>query len=346
MRVAFVGSQPWMDCCTPPDGIAALELRSVVLTANDDAAEDDLASAITALEGFDAHAMILLDAAHVPERLIEYAKQARATTLGVLVGGAPHEHAHSLSRLDRLVSFVPSLTGSRIGSQLLWRAIPPPISDVFYCGSDAVRPLHRAPRAMAVGRSTEHREVMLMPAKHHHDLLQVLHGVSGTWLAEIAREYDVGVFIARGPGGGFGWQVGMHLACGHLLLSDELRPRHGLERNIDYLQVESADELVSVLDRMGRFPEMHHRLRVRGRLKAEQYRASRVFARITHDLLADVRAFGGASRGEAKATGSLAAPSAATLGDIGERVANERGVDARRAKALGRAAPGVLDVDE
>ena len=133
LRVAFVGSQPWMDCCTPPDGIAALELRSVVLTANDDAAEDDLASAITALEGFDAHAMILLDAAHVPERLIEYAKQARATTLGVLVGGAPHEHAHSLSRLDRCSgarSRRPSATFSIadqtrcdlfIGRRALWR---------------------------------------------------------------------------------------------------------------------------------------------------------------------------------------------------------------------------------
>jgi hypothetical protein len=37
---------------------------------------------------------------------------------------------------------------------------------------------------------------------------------------------------------------------------------------------------------------MHQRIRVRGRLKAEQYRSSRLFARVVHDLLADVSAFG------------------------------------------------------
>jgi hypothetical protein len=38
---------------------------------------------------------------------------------------------------------------------------------------------------------------------------------------------------------------------------------------------------------------MHQRVRVRGRLKAEQYRSSRVFARLVHDLVADVATFGG-----------------------------------------------------
>jgi hypothetical protein len=84
----------------------------------------------------------------------------------------------------------------------------------------------------------------------------------------------------------------MHLASGQLLLAEALRPEHGLERNIDYLQVESPDGLKWVLDRLRRFPEMHQRIRVRGRLKAEQYRASRLFARLTHDLLADLTAFG------------------------------------------------------
>jgi hypothetical protein len=84
----------------------------------------------------------------------------------------------------------------------------------------------------------------------------------------------------------------MHLAAGQLLITDALKPEYGLERNIDYLQVKDADQLVWMLDRFGRFPEMHHRIRVRGRMKAEQYRSSRLFARIVHDLLADVAAFG------------------------------------------------------
>ena len=35
-----------------------------------------------------------------------------------------------------------------------------------------------------------------------------------------------------------------------------------------------------------------HAVRVRGRRKAEQFRASRVYPRLVADLLADVRAFG------------------------------------------------------
>jgi hypothetical protein len=134
---------------------------------------------------------------------------------------------------------------------------------------------------------------MLIPVKHRHDLLQVVHGVSGEALRELLCEYDVGVYVPPEPGGGFGSQVGMHLAAGHLLLAEALTPAHGLERNIDFLQVDSADGFVWVLDRLHRFPEMHQRIRVRGRLKAEQYRASRLFKRLTHDLLTDVSAFGG-----------------------------------------------------
>jgi hypothetical protein len=145
---------------------------------------------------------------------------------------------------------------------------------------------------MTIGRSSDHRERLLLPAKHHHDLLQVVHGLSGEPLIELLREYDVGVYVAADPGGGFGWQIGTHLAAGQLLLAEAPTPTHGLERNIDYLHFDSPNALVWTLDRLQRFPEMYHRIRVRGRLKAEQYRASRVFARLAHDLIADVRAFG------------------------------------------------------
>jgi hypothetical protein len=149
--------------------------------------------------------------------------------------------------------------------------------------------------------------MMLMPAKHHHDLLQVLHGASGEPLEELLREYDTGIYVAPESHGGFGHQVGMHLAAGHLLLSEHLAPAHGLERNIDYLQVESPDGLVWVLDRLRRFPEMHHSIRVRGHLKAQQYRASRIFVRLVHDLLLDVGAFGGRDRARSGRTQAPAA---------------------------------------
>jgi hypothetical protein len=188
-----------------------------------------------------------------------------------------------------VASFQPALTGERTGKRVLWRAIPPPINDSFF---DDVRPLHGSPRVMSVGRSTPHREDMLLPAKHHYDLLQLLHGVSGDALREWLGEYDIGVYVPPTEHGGFGQQVGMHLAAGQLLLSERLAPAHGLELNIDYLAIRAPGDVVTALERVARFPEMHQRIRVRGRLKAEQYRSSRLFARVVHDLLADVSAFG------------------------------------------------------
>lgn len=285
VRVALMGSALWLDGCFPTAPTHGLQAaRFEVASA---AGEDEAEPVLARVRAFRPHVSVVLDPPSLP---IQTLRALPGVTLGVLVGAAGSAQLEpAVNALDRVVSFQPALTGEQIGAAKIWRAIPPPISDALY---GEVRPLHRAPRTMALGRSTEHRELMLMPAKHHHDLLQVIHGVSGEALVEILREYDVGVYVARESGGGFGHQVGVHLAAGHLLLSEQLSPAHGLERSIDYLQVESADGLVGMLDRLGRFPEMYERVRVRGRLKAEQYRASRLFARLTHDLLADVAAFG------------------------------------------------------
>jgi hypothetical protein len=43
---------------------------------------------------------------------------------------------------------------------------------------------------------------------------------------------------------------------------------------------------------MRRFPGVYHRVRVRGRRKAEAFRASHVYPRLVRDLLADVATFG------------------------------------------------------
>jgi hypothetical protein len=282
LRVAFLGAAAWLDGCCPsvPAGGLIPERFEIGASAR-------IESALSATQAFKPDVTIVFEPPCIPAEALE---ELPGVTLGVLVGSTPGPGvAEAASGLDRIVSFFPALTGTAVGAAKIWRAIPPPVGDELF---GEVRRVDGRPRAMSVGRSTEHREWMLMPAKHHHDLLQVLHGVSGPSLVELLREYDVGVYVAPEPGGGFGHQVGMHLAAGHLLLAETLTPAHGLERNIDYLHVDSPDGLVRVLDRLGRFPEMHQRIRVRGRLKAEQYRASRLFSRVARDLLADVSVFG------------------------------------------------------
>lgn len=291
LRVAFLGAPLWLDGCFPTAPLHGLLARRFDVAPGGDAAR-----LLAAVSAFRPHVSVIFDPACVPADAL---LAAPGVTLGVLVGGDSQDGAAcitgSLEALDRLVSFTPALTGARIGGAGVWRAIPPPVSDALFA---EVRPLRGVPRVLSIGASSSHREAMLIDAKHHHDLLQLIHGVSGEALRELLVEYDVGVYVARAPGGGFGQQVGVHLAAGHLLIAEPLVPTHGLERDIDYLQFDSPDGLRWMLDRLRRFPEMHQRTRIRGRLKAEQFRASRLFARVLSDLLADFSAFGAVSRTE------------------------------------------------
>lgn len=282
MRVGFLGATTWLDGCAPAALAGRMTPRSFDVAS--DAADAEYVR--DAIERFRPGMVVVFDPLSLPPELLT---GLAGLTLGVLVDRPTSAARGALSALDRVVCFDPSLTGERVGGSVVWRAIPPPVSDALYAQP---RERRRAPRAISIGRSSAHREHMLMPAKHHHDLLQVIHGVTGAALRELLVECDVGVYVARDQGGRYGHQVGVHLAAGQLLLSEELTPAHGLERNIDYLTVESPDGLVWTLERLARFPEMHRAIRVRGHLKSHQYRASRVFSRLLHDLLADVRAFG------------------------------------------------------
>jgi hypothetical protein len=282
LRVAFLGSATWLGGCAPTQAAHGLRAEHFVLNENAHL-ERELAS----IGVFRPHATVIFDPVSIP---LPRKLSATGATLGLLVDGVGEGGGmERLDGLDRLATFTPSLTRIRVGRHEVWRAIPWPVSDALF---RAPRTRQRPPRAMSIGRSTAFRESMLMPAKHHHDLLQVIHGLVGEALRDVLDEHDVGVYVAPETGAGFGLQVGMHLAAGHLLLAADLSPAHGLERNIDYLHVDSPDGLVWVLDRMTRFPDMYTSVRVRGHIKAEQYRASRLFGRLVHDLLADVATFG------------------------------------------------------
>jgi hypothetical protein len=277
-RMAFLGARTWLEGAAPPEPAAAL-----FDTGPEGARADE-----ALLARVRAHApsvCVVFGPSQLPPELLG---ELPGVVLGVLLDASLP--AEPLPGVERLISFFPALTGAPLaGGKEIWRAVAPPVSDAMYA---PVHPLRGPPRAISIGRSTRHREHVLTPSKHHHDLLQVIHGVSGAALRELLLSHDVGVHVAPEPGGGHGQQVGLHLAAGQLLISDELAPAHGLECDIDYLRFDSPEGLVWMLERLASFPEMHWRVRVRGRMKAEQYRASRVFARLAHDLLADVAAFG------------------------------------------------------
>jgi hypothetical protein len=175
------------------------------------------------------------------------------------------------------------------GAEHAWRSRPLPVDDRLYA---EVHPMDTRPRALCLARSTKHREWVLTPAKHSHDVVHYAHGLSGDMLAGVLAATDIGIALVREPGSGFPAQALLHVAAGQLLLSEQLVPDCGFETGIDFLPFYSRDELLTLLMQVELRPDAYERVRIRGRLKAEEHRASRVWPRIVADLLQDVRVFG------------------------------------------------------
>ena len=91
-------------------------------------------------------------------------------------------------------------------------------------------------------------------------------------------------------------RVLLHLAAGHLVLSEPLSPLHGLRPGVDLLEVRTPQELRRVIRAVREAPEGFDAIRRHGRRSAERFRASRVWPRLIADLVRDVRVFGGRAR--------------------------------------------------
>ena len=293
--MAFVGQTTFFEACSLQAPAAGLIPRFFEFRAGGDGE-----ALLAGLAEFVPHVAVVFRPEVVPHGLFA---GLPAVTLGFLSEPLPRgtgAHADLQRRLadlretdvanfDRVVSFDPRIAQTAGVVVPIWRSLPLPVADRFFA---PVAPMGHPPRVLFVGRSTQHREWLLAPAKVEHDLLHVAFGVSGAELVELMRRHDVAINLHNEDYPSFENRVSMHLAAGHLVLSEALDPLHGLEPGIDYLQVDGPHELRRALTVVTRFPRVHHRVRVRGRLKAEQFRASRVYPRLIADLLADLDAFG------------------------------------------------------
>jgi hypothetical protein len=184
---------------------------------------------------------------------------------------------------DRLVA----LDRAAARGRDLWRLLVPPVDDRLF--ADARR-LHHAPRVLVAQPSTAYRERLLITAKHEHDVRHVAHGITPDSLPRLLADTDVAIVVRAGPDTGFDHGVALHAAAGHLVICDHAA--HGLEPGTDVLQVADDRALAAAVGAVRSAPDVHFRIRVRGRLKAEAFRASRVWPNLVADLLADLEAFG------------------------------------------------------
>jgi hypothetical protein len=197
------------------------------------------------------------------------------------------------TQFDRVVTFDPLSAAAAEAFVGVWRSLALPVDDRFFA---PVGTWGRPPRVLFVGYATEHRERFLIDAKHEFDLLHVAWGLHGEALRERFARTDVALNVHHSPYPSFENRVLLHLAAGHLVLSEPLSPLHGLRPGVDLLEVRTPQELRRVIRAVRADPQGFDPVRRHGRRSAERFRASRVWPRLIDDLVRDVRLFGGRGR--------------------------------------------------
>jgi len=178
------------------------------------------------------------------------------------------------------------------GGLEIWRSPPLPVDDALY--RSTVEPLSGVP--LFIGESTDYREWFLVEAKHYYDLRHYAFGLAGDRLAQVLAETAVGVVLPPGPFSTFEPTAPLHLAAGHVLLAAPFVPPRGLESGLDHVTVRGRGDLLHHLFEITTQPAAYEVVRQRGRVRAEEFRASRVWPRLVQDLLLDLEAFGSRRR--------------------------------------------------
>lgn len=298
LRVAFVGQGVYFEQCSlerPADGLnpTFLDFRAM-------APPEPL---IAKLRELDPDVVLVFRPEIVPERLLE---PLRAVRIGYLTEPLPRgrdsNHPDLLSRMrdleavdphnfDRIVSFDP-LIADTAGSVLpVWRSLAIPVADSLFTET---RERAHPPRLLFVGRSTEHREELLAPVKQNHPIVHIGHGLFGERLTRFLERADVQLNLHNNPYPTFENRVCTALAAGHLVISEPLSPRHGLEPGVHYLEVETPQQLLALVDELMADPDAFVDVQRAGRALAESFRASRVYPRLMRDALEDLRRSGNA----------------------------------------------------
>jgi hypothetical protein len=200
-----------------------------------------------------------------------------------------------MAEYDRLIVSDPRVWRT-LSSLTVWRCSPLPVDDALY---RAGKPLTPDSRAVFIGESSVWREAYLVGAKHHYDLRHYAFGLAGERLAHVLTETSIGVVMAAGPWTTFEAAAALHLASGHLLLAGPLVPSRGLEAGLDHLTFREPEELLHLLFELRIRPAAFEQVRLRGRVRAEEFRASRIWPRILRDCLLDLDAFGSERRAAA-----------------------------------------------
>jgi hypothetical protein len=297
LRVAFVGQRTYFETCAMSSPGAGIEPRFVDFRGGANTGE-----LLSELDAFGPDVVVVFRPEIISPGLFA---SLRAPIVGFATEPLPRagEETHDnlewnlveldradRANFDRVICFDPYGWDAAAARLPAWRCLPLPVDDRLY---RPVAPARCPPRMIFIGYSTMHRESYLLRAKHEFDVAHYAHGLMGEALRETLAQADVGINLHGVPAPlSFENRVLLHLASAHLVISEPLEPTFGLESGIDFIEMLSRDELRLRLHQIHQHPDAYERIRIRGRDKAEQFRASRVWPAVMGDLFADLAAFG------------------------------------------------------
>lgn len=297
MRVAFVGQDVYFRQCALEAPAAGFEPTFLDFRAA--APPEPL---LAALRELDPDIVLVFRPEIVPAGLFE---DMRAVSIGYLteplprVNGSRHHDLDArmeslrqvdAANFDRIVCFDPLIAETAASVLPIWHSLPLPVADSLFM---EIRARRRPPCLLFVGRSTDHREQMLAPLKAAWPIVHVGHGLFGEALKRFLVAADVQLNLHNNPYPTFENRVCIALAAGHLVISEPLSPRHGLRPGVDYLEVETAQQLLAIADELAIDGDAYVNVQAQGRKQAERFRASLLYPALLRDALEDVRANGG-----------------------------------------------------
>jgi hypothetical protein len=299
LRVAFVGQRTYFEVCSLHEHTAAVEPRFIDFRGGDNTGD-----LLRSLRAFEPDVVVVFRPEIIPRGLFaDLPKPVLGFMTEPLPRGGERSHEQleqNLSELeradpgnfDRVICFDPFGWEAAAARLPAWRSMPLPVDDRVF---KPVDPASSPARALFLGYSTPHREEHLSQARSEVTLRHYAHGLMGEELLEALAWANIGINMHQGRLPlSFENRVLLHLASGHLVVSEPLKPRFGLVPDVDYLEVVGPDRFKLVMRELCRQPHAYDPIRFRGREAADRFRASRVWPEVLTDFLADLRASGSA----------------------------------------------------
>jgi len=265
--IALVGRPNVLATCAleaPAGGVEAVRV-----SVSGDSGADEAASAIAG-GGFEA--VVAFEPEALPGGLV-------ADWDVPTIGWTTLDASSGFRGVDRVI-----VTGAAPPGSGVWRSLAFPVAD---SGFGPARPRGAPPRGLWLCGDTARRREYL---SHFEPSVEVA-VVEGD-LSEGLAATDIGVNLHDRPGRALHHEAARSLAAGQLLVSEPLDPARGLEPGIDFIEAPELGDVHLAIEAAGADLGAFQRIRLRGRLKAERFRASAVYPKLVGDLLEDLRVFG------------------------------------------------------